>query len=246
MSDRSFVVDWKLATFKAYTTSVDESELWHRRMGNFNYRSLSQLSEIDLVENLSKMVEHVDFCEVCQLGKQSRFSFPANKAWRATEKLHLVHTDVYGTMRTQSLSGIRYFILFIDDCTRFCWVYFLKIKSEVAHVFWKFKSQLKLKPAASSRSSDMTMGLNTPQGCLRSFVKIQGLNTSSLTLTTQQNGVNERENRNVMDMARCFMLERNVPRSFSAEFVNTTVYLQNRLPTKSMKEETLFEAWFGF
>lgn len=69
MSNRSFVVDRNLKTSKGYTTLVDEFELWHRRMGHVNYRSLSQLSKDELVENLSKMAEHEDVSEVFQLGK---------------------------------------------------------------------------------------------------------------------------------------------------------------------------------
>ncbi|KAG8497315.1 hypothetical protein CXB51_008521 [Gossypium anomalum] len=57
-------------------------------------------------------------CEVCQLGKQVRLPFPINKAWRARDKLQLVHTDICGPMKTSSLSDSRYFVLFIDDYTR--------------------------------------------------------------------------------------------------------------------------------
>nr|GMC48981.1 Retrovirus-related Pol polyprotein from transposon TNT 1-94 [Ipomoea batatas] len=77
-------------------------------------------------------------CEICQLGKQTRLPFPVEKTWRATEKIQLIHTG--GGMKNVSINDSKYFILFIDDFTRMCWVYFLKQKSEVADVFWKFKS----------------------------------------------------------------------------------------------------------
>lgn len=50
-----------------------------------------------------------------------------------------MHTDVCGPMSELSLSGSRYFIIFVDDFTRMCWIYFLKAKSEVAEIFMKFK-----------------------------------------------------------------------------------------------------------
>ena len=62
------------------------------------------------------------------------------KAWRAKEKLDLVHTDLCGLMRTLFLSKNKYFILSIDDFTRMTWVYFIRQKSDVFHVFKKFKS----------------------------------------------------------------------------------------------------------
>ena len=65
---------------------------------------------------------------VCQFGKQNRKAFPKS-AWGASQKLHLIHTDVAGPQRTPSLQGSLYFILFIDDFTRMCWIFFLEIQA---------------------------------------------------------------------------------------------------------------------
>ena len=65
-------------------------------------------------------------CDVCQFEKLSHMSFPINQAWRANEKLQLVHTDVCGPMSVALHGGSKYFLLFIDDYTRFFWVYFLQ------------------------------------------------------------------------------------------------------------------------
>lgn len=65
--------------------------------------------------------------------------FPINQAWRAFEKLQLIHTDLCGPMKTLSLNDNKYFLLFIDDCTRMCQVFFLKQKSTVFEEFKKFK-----------------------------------------------------------------------------------------------------------
>jgi hypothetical protein len=51
--------------------------------------------------------------------------------------------DVAGPQRTPSLKGSLYYIIFIDDFSRMCWIFFLKFKSEVARVFWKFKKMVK-------------------------------------------------------------------------------------------------------
>ncbi|KAA3463001.1 Integrase, catalytic core [Gossypium australe] len=56
----------------AYTNSLDETKLWHKRMGYVDYKSLSQMSKNNLIEKLLNMVDHEDVCEVCQLGKQAR------------------------------------------------------------------------------------------------------------------------------------------------------------------------------
>ncbi|KAA3471058.1 Integrase, catalytic core [Gossypium australe] len=119
-------------------------------------------------------------------------------------------------------SKLMYFIIFIDDYSRFCWGYFLKCKSEVASVFWKFKvvvetqSSCKLKTLRSKNGMEYTSAV-FQTFCEKSCIKHQLTNT----YTPQQNGVSEIKNRTLMDMARCLMFERNLPKSFWAEAVNT-------------------------
>ena len=61
----------------------------------------------------------------------------------------------------------------------------------------------------------------------------------------QQNGVSERKNITVMEMARCMLFEKKLPKLLWVEAVNTSVYLLNRLPTKSVQSKTPIEAWSG-
>ncbi|KAG8495997.1 hypothetical protein CXB51_009246 [Gossypium anomalum] len=150
-------------------------------------------------------------------------------------------------MKTQTLNSSRYFILFIDDFSRYCWIYFLKNKSEVTSVFLKFKTAVetetgcKLKTLRLDNGTEYTSsGFNT--FCDEACIKHQLTNT----YTPQQNGVSERKNRSLMDMARCLLFEKNLPKNMWAGAVNTAVHLQNRLPTKALQHKTPFEAWFGF
>ena len=63
----------------------------------------------------------------------------------------------------------------------------------------------------------------------------------TVTYSPQQNGVSERKNRTVMEMARCLIFEKKLPKEFWAEAVNTSVYLLNRLPTKPLATKTSYE-----
>lgn len=94
-----------------------------------------------LVCGIPFLIEKLVECEACQFGKQRRKPFPES-SWKASQKLQLVHTVVAGPQRTLSLNGSFYYIIFIDDLTRMCWIYFLRYKSEVAAVFWKFKDHV--------------------------------------------------------------------------------------------------------
>ncbi|KAA3483055.1 Retrovirus-related Pol polyprotein from transposon TNT 1-94 [Gossypium australe] len=163
-------------------------------------------------------------------GKQTRQPFPLNKAWRASEKLQLVHTDVCGPMKTQSLNGSRYFILFINDYSRFCWVYFLKHISKVASVFWKFKAAAETKSGCKLKTLRSDNGTEYTSAMFQGFCDEEGIKHQlTNTYTPHQNGVNKRKNRTLMDMARCLILP-------SKQAANQVL----------VSKKTPFEAWFGF
>ena len=141
MRDKSFVVDLETNMHEAFSAKVDiESKLWHKRLGHFNYSSLKSMHTQQLTQDMPVVNVVEDVCEACQFGKQQRLPFPSDSTWRATEKLQLIHTDVCGPMSEMSLNGSKYFLIFIDDFSRMCWVYFLKQNSEVANVFTEFKA----------------------------------------------------------------------------------------------------------
>ncbi|KAG8499382.1 hypothetical protein CXB51_005988 [Gossypium anomalum] len=247
MSDKCFEVNWSSNSHSTHVASTDDTKLWHQRLGHTNFKSMAQMVSKEMVENFTKIVQSEDVCEVCQMGKQARLPFPTNTTWRASSKLELVHTDVCGPMRTESLSGNRYFILFIDDYTRYCWIYFLKHKSEVAQVFIKFKAAVETETGCKIKTIRSDNGTEYTSAQFQSLCKYAGIKHQLTNIyTPQQNGVSERKNRSLMDMARCLLFEKNLPKTMWAEAVNTAVYIQNRLPTKALAHKTPFEAWFGF
>ena len=64
--------------------------------------------------------------------------------------------------------------------------------------------------------------------------------------TPQQNGVSERWNRYILKMTRCMLHEKNLPKQFWVEATHTIVFLQNKLPTRAVKDQTPSEAWYGY
>ncbi|KAG8492529.1 hypothetical protein CXB51_009791 [Gossypium anomalum] len=247
MSDKCFEVNWSSDSHSTHVASTNDTKLWHQRLGHTNFKSMARMVSKEMVENFTKTVHIEDVCEVCQIRKQARLPFPANTTWRASSKLELVHTDVCGPMRTESLSGNRYFILFIDDCTIYCWVYFLKHKSEVAEVFIKFKAVVETETGCKIKTIRSDNGTEYTSAQFQALCKDAGIKHQLTNVyTPQQNGVSERKNRSLMDMARCLLFEKNLPKTMWAEAVNTVVYIQNRLPTKALAHKTPFEAWFGF
>ena len=73
----------------------------------------------------------LEFYENCVYGKQKRVRFLRAGKQKKSEKLELVHTDVWGLAQGQSLGGSCYYVTFIDDATRKTWVYCIRQKSDV-------------------------------------------------------------------------------------------------------------------
>jgi len=246
MMGKSFSFDPTEEKHTAYSTEVTLTETWHKRLGHCHLQRMLKMKKNDLIRGLPVLADHIPNCHACQFGKQNRFPFP-NSTWRASQKLQLIHTDVAGPQRTPSLQGSLYYILFIDDFTRMCWIFFLKFKSEVAGVFWKFKKMVENQSGCKIQALRSDNGKEYTSAEFNLFCEEAGI-THQLTApyTPEQNGVSERKNRYVMEMTRCMLHEKELPKQFWAEAANTAVFLQNRLPSKALEDKTPFEAWYGY
>ncbi|EOY19734.1 Copia-like retrotransposable element, putative [Theobroma cacao] len=246
MKSNCFPVNWKEFKHHAYTCSSSDTTSWHKRLGHLNFHSLKLMHDEHLVENIPAIGSFNYICDTCQYGKQSKKPFPKQAKWRATQKLQLVHTDIGGPMMTASLSGNKFYLLFIDEFSRYCWVYFLKHKAEAFNNFLKFKAfvenqtSLTIKMLRSNNGKEYT-SLEF-QRYLTQFRIQQQL---TVPYNPQQNGVSKRKNRTLMEMARCLLFEKKLPRSFWTEAVNTANYLLNIAPTKALTKGTPHDVWYG-
>ena len=107
--------------------SVAQKEcVWHQRYFHPCKDGRKKLVKGNMVDGLDfGPSTEVSFCESCTGGKIHRSKFPVEQSKRADEVLGLVHTDVCGKVGTNSRGG-EYFLTFIDDKTRYVWVYTLK------------------------------------------------------------------------------------------------------------------------
>ncbi|CAL2251278.1 unnamed protein product [Prunus armeniaca] len=220
--------------------------IWHKRLGHLHFRGLKQLRDKDMVHGLPQLEEQNVVCEGCQFGKQHRDVFPNNQAQRAISPLELVHTDLCGPMKTESVAGNKYFMLIIDDCTRMSWVYFLRNKSEAFNCFKKFKSMTELQSGHKVKCLRSDRGGEFLSSEFIKFCEDHGIQRQlTMAYTPQQNGVVERKNGTVVEMAKSMLHEKEIPYSLWAEAVHTAVYILNRCPTKVLNNVTPFEAYSG-
>ena len=95
-------------------------------MGHVSYKHLSIVSKHESVlgiPNLSRMSNVV--CGPCQLGKQTKAKHPRTQTSATSRPLELLHLDLIGPTRTESLGGKRYIMVVVDDFTRYTWVILL-------------------------------------------------------------------------------------------------------------------------
>ena len=94
---------------------------------------------MDILESLD--YESVDACEPCLMGKMTKTPFPKTME-RATDLLEIIHTNVYAPMSVEARGGYRYFLIFIDDLSRYEYIYLMKHKSETFEKFKEFQSEV--------------------------------------------------------------------------------------------------------
>jgi len=222
------------------------NNMWHKRFGHLNHQGLRSLAEKEMVKGLPKfdLGEEEAVCDICLKGKQIRESIPKESAWKSTQVLQLVHTDICGPINPASTSGKRYILNFIDDFSRKCWTYLLSEKSETFQFFKEFKAEVeresgkKLVCLRSDRGGEYN-SREFDEYCKEFGIKRQ----LTAAYTPQQNGIAERKNRSVMNMTRCMLMEMSVPRKFWPEAVQYVVYILNRSPSKALNDITPEEKW---
>jgi hypothetical protein len=223
---------------------ISLSELWHRRLAHLYYRSLPILGK--MVTGLLEIhIEHEGICRGCALGKNVKGSFSSSDN-RSKGFLDLIHTDVCGPMNVASLSGYLYYVLFIDDHSRKTWIYFLKTKDGVLVRFQEFKSQIenltgrKIKVLISDNGGEYT-SRDFNDFCIEVGIKREYV----VPYKPQQNGVVERKNISIVEATKAMIHDQNLPMILLAEASMRTVYMQNMIPHKIMKNMTLEEAFTG-
>ena len=120
-------------------SSINKTHLWHLRLGHIN---LDRIRRLVTCGHLSPLdVTSLPVCEPCLEGKMTMRPFKA-KGYRAKEVLELVHSDLCGPLSTSARGGYEYFVTFIDDYSRYGYIYLMHHKSETFEKFKEFKAEV--------------------------------------------------------------------------------------------------------
>ncbi|GBP52302.1 Retrovirus-related Pol polyprotein from transposon TNT 1-94 [Eumeta japonica] len=220
--------------------------MWHCRMGHLNANDLVRVINQNTTSKItSEQLTCLSKCEVCLRGKMTRLPFLASER-QSEETLEIVHTDIVGPFKTQSVNGARYFITFIDDRSRWCEVYFLKQKSGALEAFKMYQTQAERVTGKKIKYLQSDNGKEYCNAEMDNFLRNQGIQRRlSVVRTPQQNGVAERFNRTIVEMARCLLLQSSLSDMFWADAVATACHLRNRCPSRSINGDTPYQRWFN-
>ena len=223
-------------------------DLWHRRLGHCGAGRLVHAVRKGLIRgvNLPKRGRlHMSFCEGCAQAKQTRKAFKPIGEVRTNDIMELVHSDVCGPMSIASYGGARYFVTFIDDYSRICRVYFMRTKDEVFSKFKEYEAEV------ANQTDKRIKVLRTDNGGeytskqFEDYLKMKGIvHQKTVPHSPQQNGVAERLNRTINEIALAQIVHANVPHNLWAESVGAAVYIRNRMPMTTTGV-TPYERFFG-
>ncbi|KAJ9552638.1 hypothetical protein OSB04_016683 [Centaurea solstitialis] len=213
--------------------SNQQSILWHRRLSHLNFKGLNKL----VIGNLAIGIPDLRFqqdhlCSACQLGKMKRASH-TSKLEHGTEKpLQLIHMDLCGPMRVQSLNGKKYVLVMVDDYSRYTWVKFLRSKDEAPEIIISVLKEVQVNLQSQVQKIRSDHGTEFKNKVLGGYLESVGIkHTFAAVRTPQQNGVVERRNRTLVEAARTML-------AYSKCFVMNDREDRHKLQAKS--DEAIF------
>ena len=137
--DRSDTHNHNIETKICKVNNDSAAYLWHCRLGHIGVKRMKKLHTDGLLESLD--YESLGTCKPCLMGKMTKTPFSGTME-RATDLLEIIHTDVCGPMNVEAHGGYHYFLTFIDDLSRYGYIYLMKHKSETFEKFKEFQSEV--------------------------------------------------------------------------------------------------------
>ncbi|GJS78805.1 putative ribonuclease H-like domain-containing protein [Tanacetum coccineum] len=178
--------------------TIDESNLWHRRLGHINFKTMNKLVRGNLVRGFpSKLFENDPIVLACQKGKQHKASCKTKLVSSISHPLQMVAYGLFGPTFVRSINHKIYCLVVTDDYSRFSWVFFLATKDETSGILKTFitgiENQINHKRL---KSSDVTMEFSLKMNVMNQFCGMKEIKREfSVARTPQQNGVAERKNK---------------------------------------------------
>ncbi|GKE82756.1 putative ribonuclease H-like domain-containing protein, partial [Tanacetum coccineum] len=198
--DMKNIVPKNSLTCLAAKATLDESMLWHRRLGHINFKNINKLVKENLVRSLPlKHFENDQTCVACLKGKQHRASYKSKVMNPITKPLFMLHMDLFGPTFVSSLMHKKYCLVITDDYNRFTWVFFLATKDETSEILKNFIKEIENLVDKKVKIIRCDNGTEFKNKVMDDFCREKGIRREySVARTPQQNGVAKRRNRTLI------------------------------------------------
>nr|GEU67430.1 putative ribonuclease H-like domain-containing protein [Tanacetum cinerariifolium] len=142
--------------------TLDESNLWHRRLAHVNFKTINKLVKGNIVRGLPTIFfENDHTCVACKKGKQHRASYKTKPISSVDQPLFRLHMNLFGPTFVKSLNTKSYCLVITDDYSRFTWVFYLATKDETTPILKTFltglENQLSLKQNGIAERKNRTL-----------------------------------------------------------------------------------------
>ncbi|GKA08712.1 putative ribonuclease H-like domain-containing protein [Tanacetum coccineum] len=215
-------------TYLFAKATIDESNLWHKRLGHINFKSMNKLVRGNLVRGLpSKLFENDHTCVACQKGKQHKASCKTKLVSSISQPLQMLHMDLFGPTSVRSINHKTYCLVVTDDYSRFSWVFFLATKNETSGILKTFITGIKNQINHKVKIIKCENGTEFKNNDMNQFCGMKGIKKEfSVAKTSQQNRVAERKNRTLIEAARSMLADFLLPTTFWAGKLVLACYVQ--------------------
>nr|GFB41749.1 retrovirus-related Pol polyprotein from transposon TNT 1-94 [Tanacetum cinerariifolium] len=177
--------------------------------GDYQIRNVTSSRVHGLVQGLPKLKFEKDhLCSACAMGKSTKKTHKPKSEDTNQEKLYLLHMDLCGPMRVESVNGKKYILVIVDDYSRFTWVKFLRSKDETPMFIIKFLKMIQVRLNVLVQRIRTDNGTQFVNQTLRDYYEEVGIShETSVARSLQQNEVVERRNRTLIEAARTMLID---------------------------------------
>jgi hypothetical protein len=196
-------------------------------------------------------------CMGCRLGKQIQLPYSTSQIV-STRPFDLIHSDVWSPAPFVLKGGYHYYVIFIDDFSRFTWIYCLETRAQVLTAYQTFPMMVCTQYDSSIRvfradsgGEYLSRSLRHSGGeylsrSLHHFLSEQGTLPQYLcTGAHTQNGVAECKHCHLLETAQALLLASSVTSQFWAKAISTAIYLMNIQPSTALHGVTPLEHLTG-
>lgn len=223
---------------------------WHRRLGHLNVESVLKMVRKGMVKGMEvvgTLAKPRTPCVPCLQGKQTRNVIPKSTTAEYPRVNYRTHADLQGPMQTPTPAGHRYLNLFVEGHSHHMTGYLMKAKSEQRLQLEQYINRSEIETGQPLNILRTDGGGEYVNKDVEELLRERGIHHERTNAyTPQENGVAERANRTVMEMARLMLAESGLPNKYWGEAAMYAIHILNRTPTRTLNNDvTPVEAYTG-